>query len=193
MSSTAWQPWAAGAAAGSTMTLIGHPFDTLKTRMQTNNAYASTWACARQTVAAEGLLAVYKGLGPALATTCLTSGLRFGVQVREISARKISAQCSANRRRDAAICTLQPKIRRSRREVEEFATWSGSRRCCSPRTFRREFGRHLRRHLDCALQLSAALAGETIGIYDGESFTVGARATRAARARRRMLALVRHE
>ena len=89
MSSTAWQPWAAGAAAGSTMTLIGHPFDTLKTRMQTNNAYASTWACARQTVAAEGLLAVYKGLGPALATTCLTSGLRFGVQVREISARKI--------------------------------------------------------------------------------------------------------
>ncbi len=89
MSSTAWQPWAAGAAAGSTMTLIGHPFDTLKTRMQTNNAYASTWACARQTVAAEGLLAVYKGLGPALATTCLTSGLRFGVQVRENSARNL--------------------------------------------------------------------------------------------------------
>ena len=81
--------WAAGAAAGSTMTLIGHPFDTLKTRMQTNNAYASTWACARQTVAAEGLLAVYKGLGPALATTCLTSGLRFGVQVRENSARNL--------------------------------------------------------------------------------------------------------
>ena len=40
MSSTAWQPWPA--AAGSTMTLIGHLFDTLKTRMQTNNAYAST-------------------------------------------------------------------------------------------------------------------------------------------------------
>lgn len=61
------------------MTLIGHPFDTLKTRMQVGGA-SSTLQVLRQTVAQEGVLAVYKGLQPALLTTCMTSGLRFGVQ-----------------------------------------------------------------------------------------------------------------
>lgn len=64
------------------MTLIGHPFDTLKVRMQASaqSIYSSTFHCARQTVAVEGWLALYKGLQPAMLTTCTTSGLRFGVQ-----------------------------------------------------------------------------------------------------------------
>jgi len=76
-----WRPWVCGAAAGSVMTTVGHPFDTLKTRMQASAIpYTSTFHCASQTVRNEGLLALYKGLQPALLTTCLTSGLRFGVQ-----------------------------------------------------------------------------------------------------------------
>ena len=77
--SSDWAPWFAGAAAGSAMTLIGHPFDTLKVRMQTGGT-SSTLQVLRQTVANEGAMAVYKGLQPALLTTCITSGLRFGVQ-----------------------------------------------------------------------------------------------------------------
>lgn len=82
-----WRPWLAGAAAGSAMTTIGHPFDTTKVRMQASaTAYKTTMHCIRETVAHEGLLALYKGLAPALMTTCLTSGLRFGVQF-EFNAR----------------------------------------------------------------------------------------------------------
>jgi len=83
MSDTA-APVLAGAVAGCVMTVVGHPFDTLKVRMQTasSSVYSSTWACAKQTVSAEGFLALYKGLQPALLTTCVTSGLRFGVQHR---------------------------------------------------------------------------------------------------------------
>ena len=80
--SSSLAPWVAGAAAGSVMTVVGHPFDTLKVRMQATPAAfdGSTWRCARETVRVEGVLAVYKGLQPALFTTCVTSGLRFGVQ-----------------------------------------------------------------------------------------------------------------
>lgn len=81
-SSDDWRPWFAGAAAGSCMTCIGHPFDTTKVRMQTSLAYTSTAQCVASTVRNEGALALYKGLAPALATTCVTSGLRFGVQHR---------------------------------------------------------------------------------------------------------------
>ena len=74
-----WQPFFGGALAGCAMTIIGHPFDTLKVRMQTS-AQPSIIECAKQTIKLEGASALYKGLPPALITTCLTSGLRFGVQ-----------------------------------------------------------------------------------------------------------------
>ena len=76
-----WQPIVAGATAGSAMTLMGHPFDTTKVRMQVHSTrYRSTLHCLQETVAVEGAAALYKGLAPAIMTTCLTSGLRFGVQ-----------------------------------------------------------------------------------------------------------------
>lgn len=77
-----WRPIVAGAVAGSAMVLVGHPFDTTKVRMQASSAsrYRSTLHCLRETVMTEGASALYKGLSPAILTTCLTSGLRFGVQ-----------------------------------------------------------------------------------------------------------------
>mmetsp|Transcript_10920 Transcript_10920/g.25689 ORF Transcript_10920/g.25689 Transcript_10920/m.25689 type:complete len:344 (-) Transcript_10920:206-1237(-) len=80
-SDAGWRPWVAGAAAGSAMTIIGHPFDTTKVRMQTSTrAYTSTMNCVVVTCRTEGVLALYKGLAPALLTSVMTSGLRFGVQ-----------------------------------------------------------------------------------------------------------------
>ena len=73
-----------GSLAGSCMTFVGHPFDTAKVRMQTAPAhrYDGTLHCMRSTIAREGPLALYKGLPPAILTTCVTSGLRFGIQHR---------------------------------------------------------------------------------------------------------------
>jgi len=77
----AWQPWVAGAIAGSAQCLLGHPFDTAKVRMQASSIkYRSTAHCLSSTVRTEGALALYKGLPPAMLTACTTSGLRFGVQ-----------------------------------------------------------------------------------------------------------------
>lgn len=78
------------------MTIIGHPFDTTKTRMQASStAYRNTAHCIRETVATEGAMALYKGLTPALLTTCLTSGLRFGVQ-HEFNARLAVHLCGSS-------------------------------------------------------------------------------------------------
>ena len=66
-----WRPWVAGAAAGACMTAMGHPFDTLKVRMQVAQ-YESTWQCAVQTVRQESFAALYKGLAPAMLTTWLS-------------------------------------------------------------------------------------------------------------------------
>ena len=98
-----WRPWAAGAAAGSCMTVIGHPFDTLKVRMQASSIqYGSTLQCARQMVATEGLLAMYKGLQPAILTSCITSGLRFGVQ-HHFNDWLVSALSSDSRRKQPGL------------------------------------------------------------------------------------------
>jgi len=78
-----WRPWFAGCASGSLLTLVGHPFDTAKVRMQADaKRWGGPWQCVRMTVAQEGAMALYKGLVPALLTSCVTSGLRFGVQHR---------------------------------------------------------------------------------------------------------------
>ena len=78
-----WAPLFAGAAAGSSLTIVGHPFDTTKVRMQADvSRYRSASDCVRKIIAEEGVLALYRGLPPALLTACITSGLRFGVQHR---------------------------------------------------------------------------------------------------------------
>ena len=64
------------------MALVGHPFDTIKTRIQadTIRAYRSTLQCATDTMQKEGMLALWRGIGPALLSTALTGAIRFGVQ-----------------------------------------------------------------------------------------------------------------
>jgi hypothetical protein len=79
--------------------MLGHPFDTAKVRMQASSTmYRSTLHCIRKTISTEGVLALYKGLSPALLTACTTSGLRFGVQhhFNNQIARYLDARSSAN-------------------------------------------------------------------------------------------------
>ncbi|KAL2913142.1 carnitine transporter [Polyrhizophydium stewartii] len=55
-----------GGFAGIATVLAGHPFDTLKVRLQTSNQYKGLADCFRQTVAKDGLLGLYRGMGAPL-------------------------------------------------------------------------------------------------------------------------------
>lgn len=52
----------AGGFAGIATVLAGHPFDTLKVRLQTSNNYKGLADCFRQTIAKDGLTALYRGM-----------------------------------------------------------------------------------------------------------------------------------
>lgn len=56
----------AGVFSGVTKLAVGHPFDTIKVRMQTNPAYKSSIDCLVQTVKHDGVRGLYKGATPPL-------------------------------------------------------------------------------------------------------------------------------
>jgi hypothetical protein len=60
--------------------MMGHPFDTIKTRMQADSAYRSATSCASAMMRNEGVLSLWKGLSPAVAAGIMTGSIRFGVQ-----------------------------------------------------------------------------------------------------------------
>jgi solute carrier family 25 carnitine/acylcarnitine transporter 20/29 len=74
--------WTAGAVAGTSQAIIGHPFDTVKTRMQTSASHRSAVSCAISMCRKEGVQALWKGITPALAAMVSTSSMRFGIQAR---------------------------------------------------------------------------------------------------------------
>jgi solute carrier family 25 carnitine/acylcarnitine transporter 20/29 len=56
--------FAAGYVSGMCLVLVGHPFDTIKVRLQTQGAdgkFVGMTDCVKQTVAKEGIRGVYKG------------------------------------------------------------------------------------------------------------------------------------
>eukprot|EP01029_Cantina_marsupialis_P009837 TRINITY_DN226_c0_g1_i1.p1 TRINITY_DN226_c0_g1~~TRINITY_DN226_c0_g1_i1.p1 ORF type:complete len:284 (-),score=47.36 TRINITY_DN226_c0_g1_i1:363-1214(-) len=57
---------AAGTCGGIAQTLTGHPFNTLKVRLQTSNAFSGPMDCLRTLVKKEGAMAVYKGVSSPL-------------------------------------------------------------------------------------------------------------------------------
>ena len=75
-----WRAWVSGGVAGVSLSIMGHPFDTIKTRMQTNPSHRSAFACATTMARQEGVLSLWKGISPAIAAGVLTGSIRFGVQ-----------------------------------------------------------------------------------------------------------------
>jgi len=71
----------AGGFGGVTTTLVGHPFDTIKVRLQTqpaeNPLYKGTWDCTSQTIRKEGVFALYKGMGAPLVGVAPIFALSF--------------------------------------------------------------------------------------------------------------------
>jgi len=71
----------AGGCGGVSATVVGHPFDTIKVRLQTQSAssprYRGTWDCVTQTVSKEGVRALYKGMGAPLVGTAPIFAISF--------------------------------------------------------------------------------------------------------------------
>nr|QKK35432.1 mitochondrial MC24 [Starmerella bombicola] len=61
-----YQGFVAGVFSGITKLAVGHPFDTIKVRMQTNPAYRNSLDCLIKTLRYDGVRGLYKGASPPL-------------------------------------------------------------------------------------------------------------------------------
>lgn len=68
-----------GCMTGISQTIIGHPFDTIKSRMHNSQKYTSVFECLLKTVRNEGFFAVYKGASTQFFTAFARNGVQFGV------------------------------------------------------------------------------------------------------------------
>ena len=75
----------AGTVAGVAQLLVGHPFDTIKVKLQAQPKpapgqppmYAGAMDAVRKTIAAEGAKGLYAGIGPPLATVAVFNAVLF--------------------------------------------------------------------------------------------------------------------
>jgi solute carrier family 25 carnitine/acylcarnitine transporter 20/29 len=75
----------AGTFAGAAQLLVGHPFDTIKVKLQSQGApapgrpakYAGAVDAVRKTLAEEGAKGLYKGMGAPLATVAVANAVLF--------------------------------------------------------------------------------------------------------------------
>ncbi|XP_073795635.1 mitochondrial carnitine/acylcarnitine carrier protein isoform X4 [Danio rerio] len=69
----------AGGFGGICLLLAGHPLDTIKVRLQTQDCavYKGTFDCFRKTVSKEGIFGLYKGMGAPLAGVTPMMALNF--------------------------------------------------------------------------------------------------------------------
>lgn len=74
-----WVDLMAGTSAGVAQLLVGHPFDTIKVRMQAAGPgnHLSAVAATRQIVLSHGVLRLYKGMGAPLATVAAFNAVLF--------------------------------------------------------------------------------------------------------------------
>ncbi|CAD5121624.1 DgyrCDS10118 [Dimorphilus gyrociliatus] len=72
----------AGCIGGITGVIVGHPFDTVKVRLQTQNPiiYKGTFDCFAQIIKKESFIGLYKGIAPPLCGLTAINAIVFGVQ-----------------------------------------------------------------------------------------------------------------
>ncbi len=88
----------AGYMSGVALVLAGHPFDTIKVRLQNegkSGRFRGPMHCVTDTVGKEGVRGLYKGMGAPLFMTGIVNALLFGTQftvVQEIARRRIGPE-----------------------------------------------------------------------------------------------------
>ncbi|KAK9810326.1 hypothetical protein WJX72_008725 [[Myrmecia] bisecta] len=88
MAPNAFKDLMAGTVAGSAQLVVGHPFDTIKVKLQSQPQpapgmkpmYSGALDATRQTIAKEGLQGLFKGMGAPLATVALFNAVLFTVR-----------------------------------------------------------------------------------------------------------------
>ena len=72
---------ASGGLYGATNTIVGHPFDTVKTKMQTQSGFANSGALAsaRQILSSEGAVGFYRGCLPPMWGSAVYRSAQFAV------------------------------------------------------------------------------------------------------------------
>lgn len=75
------RPFAAGSFSGVALVLAGHPFDTVKVRLQTapDGYFKGPIDCVKRTLKQEGIAALYKGATPPLVATGGINAALFGM------------------------------------------------------------------------------------------------------------------
>ncbi|XP_051810929.1 mitochondrial basic amino acids transporter isoform X7 [Acanthochromis polyacanthus] len=76
--------FAAGCVGGAAGVLVGHPFDTVKVRLQVQNVdkplYRGTYHCFQSIIRQESMLGLYKGIGSPMMGLTFINAIVFGVQ-----------------------------------------------------------------------------------------------------------------
>ncbi|PVU96099.1 hypothetical protein BB561_001385 [Smittium simulii] len=73
--------FAAGVASGATKLIVGHPFDTVKIRMQVEGGlgrFSSSWDCLLSTIKRERFRGLYKGATPPLIGWSIMDAIQLG-------------------------------------------------------------------------------------------------------------------
>jgi hypothetical protein len=63
----------ASVASATTQTLVGHPFNTIKVRLQTQSQFSGPFDCLKKTLRTEGVSGLYRGMGSMLIGQQLTN------------------------------------------------------------------------------------------------------------------------
>ncbi|OZJ04691.1 hypothetical protein BZG36_02551 [Bifiguratus adelaidae] len=77
-----WHSFVAGIAGGLAGLLVGHPFDTVKVRLQSKElaaSYKGTWHCFSTIIGQEKFVGLYKGMASPAVGVAVTNAFVFGV------------------------------------------------------------------------------------------------------------------
>jgi solute carrier family 25 carnitine/acylcarnitine transporter 20/29 len=113
----------AGTVAGVTITLVGHPFDTVKVRLQTQDLvpgmqpFRGGVDCAMRTFRNEGFLALYKGMSGPIITVPLINAVVFAVYEQGLNYFRLHPLNSSDPRGLAHVPTLT--------EISLAGGWAG--------------------------------------------------------------------
>ncbi|XP_036062488.1 mitochondrial basic amino acids transporter [Onychomys torridus] len=131
----------AGCAGGVAGVLVGHPFDTVKVRLQVQNMekpqYRGTLHCFQAIIKQESVLGLYKGLGSPLMGLTFINALVFGVQGNTLRAlgqdsplNQFLAGAAAGAIQCVICCPMElAKTRLQLQDVGPARTYKGSLDC----------------------------------------------------------------
>ncbi|XP_036267544.1 mitochondrial basic amino acids transporter isoform X2 [Pipistrellus kuhlii] len=139
----------AGCAGGVAGVLVGHPFDTVKVRLQVQSLekpqYRGTMHCFQSIIKQESVLGLYKGLGSPLMGLTFINALVFGVQGNTLRAlgqdsplNQFLAGAAAGAIQCVICCPMElAKTRLQLQDVGAARTYRGSLDCLA-QIYRRE-------------------------------------------------------